>query len=110
MIIDISFEKEKSVQELIDGTIKYCGLECIIRNDRYICVCSMLFSITPGFIHITSILETEEEVKFLKNYIQCLFKGSVIGISCFKFIERFVNIPDVKIFNITHKLVSIVDE
>ena len=45
----------------------------------------MLFSITPGFIHITSILETEEEVKFLKNYIQCLFKGSVIGISCFKF-------------------------
>ncbi len=110
MIIDISFEKERSVQELIDGTIKYCGLEGITRSDRYICVCSILFSITPGFIHITSILDTEEQVKFLENYIQCLFKGSVIGICCFKFIERFVNIPDVKIFNITPKLCSITDE
>lgn len=104
MTIDISYEKEFSVQEMIEKTINFCGLDYESKTNRYICTGSMLFSIVPGFIHISSILETEFEIQFLQNYIKCLFEDTVIGISCVGFIDDFKNISNVRVIDITTKL------
>ena len=103
MIIDISFEKEFSVEEIIESTINFCGLDYESKSNRYVCTQKMLFSILPGTIHITSISETELEIQFIKNYIRCLFENTIIAISCSGFIDSLKNIPDVEVLDITPK-------
>ena len=103
MIIDISFEKDYSVQEMIDSTINFCGLDYESKSNRYVCSHTILFSILPGVIHISSIFETELEIQFIKNYISYLFGDKIIAISCIGFNDKFKNIPNVKVLDITPK-------
>lgn len=110
MIIDISFGKEHSIQDMIDRTINFCGLDYKSESNRYVCTQTMLFSIVPGSIHISSILETDLEIQFVKRYIRSLFENTVIAISSIGFSDKLRNIPDVEVIDITPKFDDILDE
>ena len=101
MIIDISFKKEYTVQEMIDKTVCFCRLDYKPKKNHYICTGTMLFSIWPSGIHICSILETETEVQFIKKYIGNLFSNKIIAISCIGYMDMFRNIPNVEVIDIT---------
>lgn len=103
MIIDISFEENYSVEEMLDSTIDFCKIDYQPMNNQYIGIQSMFFSITPGNIHICSFLETESQIEFIRNYIRSLFhnKNTTIGISSIGYKDDFLNIPDVGIIDIT---------
>lgn len=110
MIIDISFDKDYSVQEMINKTINFWGLNYKSISNRYVCTQSMLFSVSPGCIHISTILETELEIQLVKNYIGNMFKNTIIAISCIGFIDEFKDIPDVEVLDITPQFCNMLDE
>lgn len=101
MIIDVVFSETYSTEKITEVTRNFWDVEELICWQSSFLTSSLLLTIYPATIHITSFEESETVIQKIIEYLSILFKNMVIAISSSTIIDPFLKIKDVSVINIT---------